>query len=75
MIIGSDRLYNRRHWVPWRRAPVWVAFGEPFLAESREECAQELARRISAMKDRLMREYGVKEEDLPKPPRQRMAEL
>ena len=74
VIIGSDRLYNKRRWIPWRRAPVWIAFGEPFVAESRDECATELSRRISEMKERLMREYGVQEEDLPKPPRQRMAE-
>jgi len=74
VIIGSDRLYNKRRWVPWRRAPVWVAFGEPFVPESRDECATELSRRISEMKERLMREYGVREDDLPQPPRQRMAE-
>jgi 1-acyl-sn-glycerol-3-phosphate acyltransferase len=74
VIIGSDRLYNRRRWVFGRRAPVWVAFGEPFQPASREECASQLSQRIIEMKARLMREYGVKGEDLPQPPRQRMAE-
>src|SRR3984893_13378239 len=26
VIVGSDRLYSAKRWVPLRRAPVWIAF-------------------------------------------------
>src|SRR5436190_10552954 len=29
VIIGSDRLYSTKRWLPLRRAPVWIAFGNP----------------------------------------------
>src|SRR5437016_4831046 len=31
-IVGSDRLYNPRMWLPLRRVRVWIAFGEPIFA-------------------------------------------
>ena len=29
--LGSDRLYNPRNWLPWRRPKIWIGFGEPIL--------------------------------------------
>src|SRR5947199_6544726 len=29
VILGSDRLYAKRSWLPIRRTPVWIAFGRP----------------------------------------------
>src|SRR5213080_612114 len=29
VILGSDRLYSSRHWVPLRRTPIWIVFGNP----------------------------------------------
>src|SRR5438094_651245 len=29
VIVGSDRLYAAKSWSPLRRAPVWIAFGNP----------------------------------------------
>src|SRR3989442_5409521 len=29
VIVGSDRLYAKRNWLPLRRTPVWIAFGQP----------------------------------------------
>src|SRR5256885_11464481 len=28
VILGSDRLYAKRNWLPLRRTPVWIAFGK-----------------------------------------------
>src|SRR5947207_12310707 len=29
VIIGSDRLYSKKRWLPLRRTPIWIAFGNP----------------------------------------------
>ena len=29
VIVGSDRLYSTKHWLPLRRTPIWIAFGDP----------------------------------------------
>src|SRR3982750_2285674 len=29
VILGSDRFYSKRQWLPFRRTPVWIAFGKP----------------------------------------------
>src|ERR1051325_2685580 len=31
VILGSDRFYSKEHWLPWRRTPVWIAFGKPIF--------------------------------------------
>ena len=31
VILGSERLYNRSNWLPWRRAKVYIALGEPIF--------------------------------------------
>src|SRR6266545_7140469 len=28
VILGSDRLYAKRSWLPLRRTPVWIGFGK-----------------------------------------------
>ncbi|MFM8717910.1 MAG: lysophospholipid acyltransferase family protein, partial [Spartobacteria bacterium] len=36
--LGSARLYNRRNWLPWRRAKVFIGVGEPvFPARTGDE--------------------------------------
>src|SRR5438876_3585848 len=29
VILGSDRLYSAKQWLPLRRTPIWIAFGTP----------------------------------------------
>jgi 1-acyl-sn-glycerol-3-phosphate acyltransferase len=29
VILGSDRLYSKKRWLPLRRTPIWIAFGKP----------------------------------------------
>jgi 1-acyl-sn-glycerol-3-phosphate acyltransferase len=37
VIVGSDRLYRRKNWLPVRRTPIWIAFGEPISYDSQAE--------------------------------------
>ncbi|GAB4170123.1 MAG: hypothetical protein Fur0032_08860 [Terrimicrobiaceae bacterium] len=75
-IVGSDRLYNKRRWRPGNRAPVWVALGEA-LPPCRDdaEFSAELVRAITGLRDRILSEGGACQEDLPRPPKERMAEV
>lgn len=81
VILGSERLYNRRNWLPWRRARVFIAVGAPIpppeiksRSESREKMRADLAAAIIKLKDDLVARFGLTEDDLPHSPQQRMAE-
>src|SRR6266581_3681476 len=43
VIVGSDRLYAKRSWLPFRRTPIWIAFGDPIsdFPELRKSDARE----------------------------------
>ena len=50
VILGSDRFYSKKSWLPLRRTPVWVAFGDPIppfpdleKSAARERIERELA--------------------------------
>jgi 1-acyl-sn-glycerol-3-phosphate acyltransferase len=74
-IMGSDRLYNKRRWRPGGRAQVWVAIGEPLPAFSNDdEFAGRLLEAMVTLRGRIIAEGGATEADLPRPPRERMAE-
>lgn len=80
VILGSDRLYNRRRWVPGRRTPIWVAFGEPMGMESDSEAGRSMfeSRLVVALRqlrDELREVFGLRAEDLPHSPAKRMAEI
>ena len=81
VILGSERLYNAKNWLPWRRAKVFIAVGEaidPPAVKSRSAAREQMrADRAAAnvrLKDNLVRECGLGEIDLPHSPRERMAE-
>src|ERR1700719_859581 len=49
VILGSDRLYAKRSWLPLRRTPIWIGFGRPIShfpelekSDAREWIEQEL---------------------------------
>lgn len=78
VILGSDRLYNPRNWLPLRRTSIWAAFGEPITPtpgssqEQRRELESALHQSLSSLVGNLMDSYNLSPEDLPKPPAQRM---
>ena len=81
VILGSERLYNLKNWLPWRRARVFIAVGEPLRppigksrSAAREQMSADLAAAIVRLKDDLVRECGLGENDLPHSPQERMAE-
>lgn len=78
VILGSERLYNKRNWLPWRRSRVWIAYGDPIAVPDsntkRDQVQQALARAIIELKDRLVAEFGLTENDMPHSPQERMKE-
>jgi 1-acyl-sn-glycerol-3-phosphate acyltransferase len=76
VIIGSDRLYAPRNWIPFRRTTIWIAFGEPMECpgqekDAREEFETQIAARLRALCAELSREFGLTEADLPQAPARR----
>ncbi len=76
VILGSERLYNRRNWLPWRRAKVYIAIGDPiFPAEGgRKQLRDDTAAALIRLKDRLVETCQLTEDDLPHSPQERMRE-
>ena len=79
VILGSDRLYAKRNWLPLRRTPVWIAFGQaishfPELEKSvaRARIEQELTDGFQRLYAELRRKFQLTRDDLPHPPRERM---
>jgi 1-acyl-sn-glycerol-3-phosphate acyltransferase len=77
-IVGTDRFYNPRNWVPLRRVPVWVAFGGMLRcdtalpkARAREQIESELARAMQALHRELRERFSLTAADLPQPPARR----
>ncbi|MFA7344181.1 MAG: lysophospholipid acyltransferase family protein [Terrimicrobiaceae bacterium] len=81
VILGSERLYNAKNWIPWRRARVYVAVGAPVhppdkksRSAAREQMRADLAAAFVRLKDDLVSRCGLGGNDLPHSPRERMAE-
>jgi 1-acyl-sn-glycerol-3-phosphate acyltransferase len=81
VILGSERLYNLKNWKPWRRARVYIAVGEPVKGESksgrgstRTRLRDDTATALIKLKDRLMADHALTEDDLPHSPQERMRE-
>src|SRR5437773_1138939 len=79
VILGSDRLYGKRNWMPLWRTPVWIAFGQaishfPELEKSvaRARIEQELIDGFQRLYAELRRKFQLTRDDLPHPPRERM---
>lgn len=78
IILGSDRLYAKRSYLPFRRVTIWVGFGEPLRAEGEGKAARaaletRLAQAMRALCREMISAFHLGEDDLPKPPRERMA--
>ena len=79
VILGSDRLYAKRSWLPMRRTPVWIGFGKaisnfPDLEKSfaRERIETELTAAFQKIYAELREKFDLTADDLPHPPRERM---
>jgi 1-acyl-sn-glycerol-3-phosphate acyltransferase len=79
VILGSDRLYSAKQWLPLRRTPIWIAFGTPIShfpelqrSEARERIESELGAAFNNLYAELRRELQLTSDDLPHSPRERM---
>jgi 1-acyl-sn-glycerol-3-phosphate acyltransferase len=79
VVLGTDRLYAKRSWLPMRRTPIWIGFGEaisnfPELEKSaaRERIETELAAAFQNIYTELREKFQLRGDDLPHPPRERM---
>ena len=78
VILGSDRLYSKRQWLPFRHTPVWIAFGNPIShfpelqkSQARERIESELAAAFKKLYAELREQFRLTADDLPHPPRGR----
>lgn len=81
VLLGSDRFYNAKSWLPWRRPRVWLAFGNLIEHPAglsgdalRKHIQDAFAGEILALKDKLCADHALSDADLPHSPQQRMAE-
>jgi 1-acyl-sn-glycerol-3-phosphate acyltransferase len=77
VILGSERLYNRRNWLPWRRAKVYIAVGAPVFPSpdgGRKKLRDDVAAALVRLKDELVTKCHLTADDLPHSPQERMRE-
>jgi 1-acyl-sn-glycerol-3-phosphate acyltransferase len=79
VIVGSDRLYAKKRWLPLRRTPIWLAFGEPISnfpelekSAARARIERELAAAFKKLYVELRETFSLTADDLPHAPRERM---
>jgi 1-acyl-sn-glycerol-3-phosphate acyltransferase len=79
VILGTDRFYLKKQWLPFRRTPVWIALGEPVSAspesrksEARERLESELAAAFKNLYAELRERFHLTADDLPKSPKARI---
>src|SRR6266404_2896342 len=79
VIVGSDRLYSAKRWLPLRRAPIWIAFGDPIShsrdlekSAARHRMEQELAMAFKILYREVRERFSLTADDLPHPPGERM---
>jgi 1-acyl-sn-glycerol-3-phosphate acyltransferase len=78
VILGTDRFYSKKQWLPLRRTPVWIAFGKPIFAsaelqksQARERIDSELAAVFQNLYSELCEKFRLTIDDLPKSSRER----
>lgn len=79
-LIGSDQFYTARNWLPFRRAQVWIAFGEAlhFSGEGKAAYAvfeAQVASALRALAAELKGRFQLTAADLPQPPARRMGRV
>src|SRR5437763_15609853 len=79
VILGSDRFYSKKQWLPFRRTPVWIAFGKPIPCfpelqkyQARERIESELAAAFKNLYAELREKFCLTANDLPQSPQERM---
>jgi len=80
VILGSDRFYSKSQWLPFRRTPVWIAFGKPIShfpelqkSQARERIESELAAAFKSLYAALRQKFRLTTDDLPRSLQERMS--
>ncbi len=80
VILGTDRFYSTNRWLPFRRTPVWIAFGKPIScfpelqkSQARERIESELAGAFKNLYAELRESFCLTTDDLPRSPHERMS--
>src|SRR5260370_14232535 len=81
VILGSDRFYSKKRWLPRRRrVPVWIAFGKPISHfpelqkyQARERIESELTVAFQSLYAELRENFRLTTDDLPRSPQERMS--
>ncbi|HMD44391.1 MAG TPA: hypothetical protein VKH45_15055 [Candidatus Acidoferrum sp.] len=80
-IVASNRLYDPRNWIHFRRVRVWIGFGEqivprPDLArkQARELVQKSLSNAFVSIKDQMVATFRLDQADLPATPQARKRE-
>src|SRR5262249_12404737 len=78
VILGTDRLYQKTQWLPFRRTPVWIAFGKPIScfpelqkSQARKRIESELAAAFKNLYAELREKFRLMADDLPHSPQMR----
>jgi 1-acyl-sn-glycerol-3-phosphate acyltransferase len=79
VLLGTDRFYARKSWLPLRRTPIWIAFGDPVpygagldKAAARARTEAQLTAAFQSLYTALREEFMLTPDDLPHPPRERV---
>src|SRR6185503_2935822 len=80
VILGTDRFYCTKQWLPFRRTPVWIAFGKPISyfpelqkSQARERIESALAAAFKNLYADLREKFCLTPDDLPQSPQNRMS--
>jgi len=80
VILGSDRFYSQKQWLPFRRTPIWIAFGKPIScfpevekSHARERIESELAAAFKNLYAESREKFRLTKDDLPHSPQERKA--
>jgi len=70
VIVGSDKLYASKMWRPFRRARVWISFGEPLRCQGHGKDARAafeaaFTQSLHELLAELTARFGLTDDDLP----------
>ena len=79
VIVGSDRLYSAKRWLPLRRTPIWIVFCNPIpplpelpKLEARKQIEAHLAAAFENLYAEVREKFRLTVDDLPHSPQERM---
>jgi 1-acyl-sn-glycerol-3-phosphate acyltransferase len=72
VILGTDRLYEKRRWRRFRKTPIWIGFAEMIPAGDREQTARQLTDAFQSLYAQMRERFDLSPDDLPHSPKARL---